>query len=100
MTFFQLVLLFFAGLAGGFVDAIAGGGGLITVPALLSCGLSPQVTLGTNKFQSCIGTLIAVRRYAHAGLISTPWLWLAAVFSFVGGIGGAFAVTVLSKELL
>jgi uncharacterized membrane protein YfcA len=100
MTPLQLVLLFFAGLAGGFIDAIAGGGGLITVPALLACGLPPQVALGTNKFQSSIGTSITVWRYARAGLMHTPWLWLAAVCSLLAGAGGALAVTVMSKDLL
>ena len=57
-----LTLLFLAGLAGGFIDAIAGGGGLITVPMLLAAGLPPQMVLGTNKFQSSCGTAIAVFR--------------------------------------
>lgn len=100
MTVPQLVLLFFAGLSGGFIDAISGGGGLITMPALLACGLPPQVALGTNKFQSCIGTFIAVRRYARAGLVNTPWLGLAAACSLFAGAGGALAVTVMSKDLL
>ena len=95
-----LSLLFLAGLSGGFIDAIAGGGGLITVPALLAAGLPLQMALGTNKFQSSCGTIIAVWRYARAGLIRTPWLWLAVGLSFIGSMGGAFAVSVLSKDLL
>ena len=100
MTPLNFILLFFAGLAGGFIDAIAGGGGLITVPALLACGLPPQMALGTNKFQSSIGTAITVRGYARAGLVNTPWLWLAVVCSLFAGAGGALAVTVMSKDLL
>ena len=95
-----LMLLFLAGLMGGFIDAIAGGGGLITVPALLAAGLPPQVALGTNKLQACSGTLIAVWRYAGAGLMNAPRLWLAVVFSFLGSMGGAFAVSVMSGDLL
>ena len=48
-------LLFGTGLAAGFVDSIAGGGGLITLPVLLSFGLDPQHALGTNKLQATFG---------------------------------------------
>lgn len=100
MSTLTLALLFLAGFAGGFIDAIAGGGGLISVPALLAAGLPPQLALGTNKFQSSCGTIIAVWRYARAGLMRAPWLWLAVVLSFLASMGGAFAVSVLSKDLL
>lgn len=100
MSALTLVVLFLAGFAGGFIDAIAGGGGLISVPALLAAGLPPQLALGTNKFQSSCGTLIAVVRYARAGLMGTPWLWLAVVASFLASMGGAYAVSELSKDLL
>lgn len=92
--------LFLAGLGGGFIDAIAGGGGLISLPALLAAGLPPQVALGTNKLQASCGTSIAVWHYAKAGLMKTPWLWLAVTLAFLASMGGAFAVSVLSKELL
>lgn len=94
------LLLFVAGCAGGFIDAIAGGGGLITVPALLAAGLPPQIVLGTNKVQSCFGTAIAVHRYTKAGLVKTKGLWLAVALAFVASMGGAYAVSVLSKDLL
>jgi uncharacterized membrane protein YfcA len=94
------LLLVVAGFAGGFIDAVAGGGGLITVPALLAAGIPPQVALGTNKLQSSFGTTMAVCRYARAGLMSTPGLKLAVVLSFIASMGGAYAVSVLSKDLL
>lgn len=94
------LLLFLAGFAGGFIDSIAGGGGLITVPALLATGLPPQVAFGTNKLQSSFGTAIAVRHYAQAGLMTTPGLWTAVWLAFFASMGGAFALTVMSKELL
>lgn len=100
MSALTLFLLFLAGFAGGFIDSVAGGGGLITVPALLAAGLPPQVALGTNKLQSSCGTIIAVWRYAAAGLMKTPWLWLAVLFSGLASVGGAVAVSVLSKDLL
>ncbi len=93
-------LLFVAGLAGGFIDAIAGGGGLITVPALMAVGLPTPVVLGTNKLQSSFGTSMAVWRYAKAGLMKTPGLPVAVVLSFLASMGGAVAVSVLDKGLL
>ena len=51
--------LFATGLAAGFVDAIAGGGGLITVPALLLAGLDPVTALSTNKVQGTFGAATA-----------------------------------------
>jgi len=93
-------LLLAAGLAGGFIDAIAGGGGLITVPALMAVGLPPHLALGTNKLQSSCGTGIAVWRYARFGLTRTPWLVLAVVCAAVAGGGGAYAVSLLGRELL
>lgn len=95
-----LALLFLAGLAAGFIDAIAGGGGLITVPALLAAGLPPQIALGTNKFQSSCGTVIAVWRYARAGMMKTPWLWLAVACALFASMGGAHVVTIVSNAAL
>ena len=93
-------LLLLAGFAGGFIDAIAGGGGLITVPALLATGMPPQVALGTNKLQSSCGTAIAVWRYSKAGLTKAPGLWLAVALAFLASMAGAQAVSVLNKDLL
>jgi uncharacterized membrane protein YfcA len=95
-----LVLLCLAGLAGGFIDSITGGGGLITMPALLAAGLPPQIALGTNKLQSSCGTAIAVIRYARAGMMETPWLWIAVVCSFFASIGGAHVVAIIGNEAL
>jgi uncharacterized protein len=92
--------LFLAGFAGGFVDAIAGGGGLITVPALLAAGVPPQVALGTNKFQSCFGTALAVWRYGNAGLLRTRGVWLGAVAAMLAGAGGAAVVGMLAPDVL
>jgi uncharacterized membrane protein YfcA len=95
-----LLFLFLAGFSGGFIDAVAGGGGLITMPALLACGFSPQVALGTNKLQSSFGTTLAVWRYARAGLMGSPWVGLAIAAAFVASTGGALAVSSMDKALL
>ncbi len=93
-------ILTLAGAAAGFVDAIAGGGGLISLPALLWAGLPPAVALGTNKLQSSCGTTLAVIRYTRSGLI--PWrsLPLAIVVTFIAAVLGVIAVTHVSPTIL
>lgn len=94
------ILLTLAGFAGGLIDSIAGGGGLITVPALLAAGLPPSVALGTNKLQSVFGTSIAVSRYAKAGLMGTPGILTACLTAASAGAAGAWAVTKIAPDLL
>lgn len=100
MPWETLLLLFFAALSAGFIDAIAGGGGLITVPTLLWAGLSPQMALGTNKMQSTWGTLMAVRRYAAAGLVSWSQTRLTVLVTFLAACVGTWSVTQVSNEAL
>jgi uncharacterized membrane protein YfcA len=100
MSWEIITLLFFAGLSAGFIDAIAGGGGLISVPALLAAGLPPQIALGTNKMQSTWGTLIAVRKYAKAGLVSWRQVRLTVLVTFVFACLGTWTVMRVSNEVL
>lgn len=94
------LLLCLAGLAAGFVDAVAGGGGMITVPALLWAGLPPQIALGTNKLQSSCGTLLAVSRYARAGLIDWKQMRLIVPVAFAAAAAGTWVVTLVSNDFL
>lgn len=95
-----LLLLALAGFLGGFIDSIAGGGGLVTVPALLLAGLSPVEAIGTNKAQSVFGSATASYAYVSAGLVDAkrqlPW----AALAFLGSIAGAALATVLPGEWL
>ena len=84
----------------GFIDAIAGGGGLIMMPALLFCGLSPLQALGTNKLQSMFGTGTALRNYARSGLVDWRPNRLAVVLVFAGAVAGAVVVQAIELELL
>ena len=100
LDWWQYLLLAFAGAAAGFIDAIAGGGGLITVPALLWAGLPPQIALGTNKLQSSCGTLLAVAHYTRAGLIRWRPLRLALAITFLAAALGACAVAKMDPAML
>jgi uncharacterized membrane protein YfcA len=96
----QLPLLFATGLVAGFVDSIAGGGGLITVPVLLHCGLNPQLALGTNKLQASFGSGSATWHYARAGLVNWAECRRGVLLTFVGAILGALAVQQLDPAFL
>jgi uncharacterized membrane protein YfcA len=79
-------------LVAGTVDAIAGGGGLLTVPALLAAGLPPHLALGTNKGQSTFGTFAALVRFARAGLVDGRRARLTLPLGVAGSLAGAALV--------
>ncbi len=85
-------VLFLAGLCAGFVDSIAGGGGLISLPALLSVGLPPQLALGTNKLQGSFGTLSAALNFIRTGVVNLNESICGMVFTFMGAVLGAWAI--------
>lgn len=85
---------------GGFIDSIAGGGGLISLPAYLFIGLPSHTALGTNKFSSSIGTLIATIRYAKNKQIHYPSALFAAAAALLGSyIGARLALSFDEKYL-
>lgn len=81
-------LIFMASL----IDAIAGGGGLISLPAYYLAGLPPVLAAGSNKFSASFGTLIASVKYARSGKVH----WAAAIFAVAGALPGSW----LGAELL
>lgn len=88
----QLVLLAVAGLFAGFVDSIVGGGGVITLPALLAAGLPAHTAVATNKVAGTGASSIATWRYARAGLVEWRLAGWAAPFSVALGVVGAAVV--------
>ncbi len=84
----------------GFIDAIAGGGGLIMMPALLTAGLPPVNALATNKLQSVFGTGVAMRNFHRARLIDWKANRLAVILVFIGAVLGALLVQRISVKLL
>jgi uncharacterized membrane protein YfcA len=95
-----LLALAGAGMLAGFVDAIAGGGGLIALPALLAAGVPPVVALGTNKVQSVIGTGIAAITYWRKGYVSLRSVAIAVVAAFAAAFIGAFVVKLIDTSVL
>ena len=95
-----LLLLGGAALLAGFIDAIAGGGGMLVMPALLSTGMSPHLVVGTNKLVGTFGTFSASLTFIRKGLFK-PALWWAMSFgTFVGALVGAVLIYLMSAGTL
>ncbi|MBB1473159.1 TSUP family transporter [Luteimonas sp. MC1782] len=95
-----LALLALVAFVAGIIDAIAGGGGLITIPALMAAGIPPVQAIATNKLQSSFGTAGAVLAFARKGRIDfRRFLW-PAVAAFAGSVGGAIAVQRVDPSFL
>ncbi len=84
----------------GFVDAVAGGGGLITIPALLAAGVPPVAALATNKAQGVVGTSIAAFTYWRKGYVSIAALLPAILATFAGSFLGAMIVKSVDTAML
>lgn len=94
------IALFAAGLVSGFVDSIAGGGGLITVPALLLVGLDPKSALATNKLQASFGSSMATWQYYRHGHIEIRPAIPGVAVTLVAAVCGTLTVRAISPEIL
>jgi uncharacterized membrane protein YfcA len=94
------LILCSVGFLAGFIDAIAGGGGMLTVPALLTAGLPPHIALGTNKLAASFGSLTASYTFYKKKLFN-PIFWRYSLFSTaIGAIAGTLIVSYISTEFL
>jgi len=93
-------LLFLVALAAGFVDSIAGGGGLIAIPALLWAGLGPVETLATNKAQAVFGSGTAAWNFIRQGAVNPAADAFAVACTFTGSAAGALLVQRLDSAAL
>ncbi len=100
VAFDILLLLFVAAFIAGFIDSIAGGGGLIAIPALLMAGLPPLETLGTAKLQALFGSGSATLAYSRRGLVDYKVILPMAGLSAAGAICGALVATILPTDVL
>ncbi|MCR4628401.1 MAG: TSUP family transporter [Bacillota bacterium] len=100
LTWIQFaVILPLVGLA-GFVDAIAGGGGLISLPAYMIGGLPPHAAIATNKLSSCMGTSVATANYIKKGFVNWKYAGAGAVCALVGSSIGANIALMISDHIL
>lgn len=100
ISYWTLALCIIAAFLAGFVDAVAGGGGLIQLPVLLLA--FPQQALatvsGTNKMISIVGTTVAARTYAKRIPVNRKFVAAMALCAFAGSAGGAALVTKIDRE--
>lgn len=95
-----LVLLFAVAIVAGFIDSLAGGGGLLTLPALLAVGLPPASALATNKLQSCGGSFSASLYFVRRKMVDLKSQRLAIVMTFVGAGLGTLLVLHIKADFL
>ncbi|GEM74210.1 TSUP family transporter [Vibrio sagamiensis] len=100
LSFEILTMLFFVASVAGFIDAMAGGGGLITLPALLASGLTPTQALATNKLQSSFGSFSASWFFVRNGVVSLKQMRLAIFCTFIGSAIGAEVVQYIDASIL
>lgn len=87
-------------LIAGFVDAIAGGGGLISLPAFFMAGLPAHAAIATNKMAACMGTAVATGRFVKQGFVNWRKTLPCVGFAIVGSALGAQIALAFSDELL
>ncbi len=94
------LLLISVGLAAGFIDAIVGGGGMLTVPTLLSIGLPAHLTLGTNKLSACFASGTAAYTFFKKQLF-TPHFWKHSFYStLIGAVTGTILINLVATQWL
>ncbi len=93
-------VLFLAAFAGGLIDSIAGGGGMITLPIALAVGMPPKVALGTNKFQASFGSFTATYYYVRHKVVTLSEVRFGIVFTLVGAALGAWTVQQIDSSIL
>ncbi|MBE2983756.1 TSUP family transporter [Campylobacter sp. RM9344] len=93
-------VFFAAAFLGGFIDAIAGGGGLITLPAIMAMGVPPHVALATNKLQGSFGSFTAALNFSLKGMVDYKEIWIGIVFTFIGACIGTTLILVLDAKFL
>jgi hypothetical protein len=96
ITVILSIVSFFAGL----IDSIAGGGGLLLIPALLLAGLPPQTALGTNKFAASCGTGTALFNYARGKKVVWKVAVYGVIFALLGGLTGSKAILALDNRVV
>ena len=96
----MLMLLAMVAMAAGFIDAVAGGGGLLTIPALLFAGVPPVQAVATNKLQACFGSFSATRFFVRQGLVEPRRQWQGIAAAGIGAGLGALAIQQFGSDLL
>ena len=100
MAYEVILILFAVALVAGFVDTLAGGGGLLTLPALLLTGMSPVQAIATNKLQAVVGTATATTMMFRKRKVSIKQIWPLMIMAFIGSALGALLVLSIDSQWL
>lgn len=84
----------------GFIDAIAGGGGLISLPAFLIAGLPPHFAIGTNKMSSTMGTALTTFRFAKSGFINWKLAGVCSIVALISSSTGARLLLMVDEKII
>ncbi|MFT7004572.1 MAG: putative membrane protein YfcA, partial [Sulfurimonas sp.] len=95
-----ILIFILTGFIAGYIDSIAGGGGMITIPMLLFSGIPPIFVLGTNKLQSVVGALMATIKYAMNKKISWKIVSVAILPCLVASYFGSQLIMFLSDVFI
>lgn len=96
----QVLFIAVAGFISAVVDAIAGGGGLISLPALLLAGVPPHLALGTNKFASTTSSFTSSFTFFRSGKVSVAVVKWQVIFTFIGAALGVLTVLRINPGIL
>ena len=88
------------GVIAGFIDAIAGGGGIITIPILLASGMPPHIALATNKLQGTFGSGMASINFIRKGFITWSEVFIGVIYTFIGAAIGTYAILLMDASIL
>lgn len=97
---YTLLTVCILGFVAAVVDAIAGGGGIISLPALLLVGIPPHFALGTNKFAATTASFSSSLTFARSGKVHWPLVKWQIAFTFIGAILGVLTVLKMSSVFL
>jgi len=100
VTYWSLLIICPLVFAASLLDAVAGGGGLISLPAYLISGLPPHNAIATNKLSSSIGTVASTIRYIKNGCVDWPTAIPSAALAVLGSIAGANLVLTISDSVI
>ncbi len=100
LELYIIILCAIAFMVAGFIDSIAGGGGLITLPSLMLLNIPPHVVLGTNKFACSLGSLSAIWPFLRKKLIVLHLVPVGFMASFLGGAFGSWLALQVEPALL
>jgi uncharacterized protein len=95
---FTILLLSAMSFLAGFIDSVAGGGGLVLIPSLLLAGIPPQAALGTNKFGAIFGTATALANFMKNKTVIWKIAGFGLAFSILGSVMGTKAILIFDQQ--